>query len=91
MDLNNHRYEFKIIDDFLEITFSNRFKLILNLNNISIQKSKVNKSHFIIKDDYFYLELDYTYNNNFKNSIIDGFMFDMCILLFNQCESSIKN
>lgn len=82
MDLNNHRYNFKLVDnEFLEITFSNRLKLMLNLNNISIQKSKCNKNHFIIKDDYFYLELDYTFNNNFKTPKINKFMYKLCDFL----------
>lgn len=81
MDLNNHRYEFNVNDEFLELTFSNRLKLMLNLNSLSIQKSMINKEHFIIKDDYFYLELDHNLNDNFKNTKINDFMLKLCVFL----------
>ena len=79
MDLSQQRYTFKIIDnEFLEATFSNRMKLLLNLNNISLQKSMMNENHFVIKDDYFYLELDYNLNDNFKVEKINLFILKMC-------------
>lgn len=82
MDLNNRRYIFKILDnEFLEITFSNRLKLLLNINNLSIQKSMSNKNHYVLKDDYFYLELDHNLNDNFKHKSINKFIHKMCVFI----------
>ena len=78
MDLSQRIYKFEINNKYLEITFSNRFKFLLDMNHLSLQKSMTNKQHFIIRDNYFFLELDYNLNENYKKCDIDKFMLNMC-------------